>query len=116
MSLYLKDFFPGNIHNVWTVVALSIIVVTVVKGLSRYTATVSINFIGQSAVRNLRNELYSKIVQQSMAFFKRNPTGRLMSAISNDTDKIQYVVSQVSADFLKTLFHADWIARRPLLL
>jgi ATP-binding cassette, subfamily B, bacterial MsbA len=116
--LYLRDFFPGHIHNVWTVVALAIIVVTVVKGLSRYTATVSISFIGQSAVRNLRNQLYSKIVQQSMAFFKQNPTGRLMSAISNDTDKIQYVVSEVSADFLRhmftligllaVLFYYDW--------
>ncbi|HUZ45599.1 MAG TPA: ABC transporter ATP-binding protein [Terriglobia bacterium] len=116
--LYLHDLFPGHIHNVWTLVALSIIVVTLVKGLSRYTATVSISFIGQSAVRNLRNQLYSKIVQQSMAFFKRNPTGRLISAISNDTDRIQYMVSQVSADFLRysftlvgllgVLFYFDW--------
>jgi ATP-binding cassette, subfamily B, bacterial MsbA len=117
-SVYLQDFFPGNIHNVWTLVALSIIAVSIVKGLSQYTATVSINFIGQSAVRNLRNQLYSKIVQQSMAFFKRNPTGRLISAISNDTDRIQYAVSQVSADFLRhsftligllvVLFSVDW--------
>jgi len=117
-QVYLRDFFPGHIHNVWTVVVLSIIVVTIVKGLSRYTATVSINFIGQSAVRNLRNQLYSKIVQQSMSFFKRNPTGRLISAISNDTDRIQYVVSQVAADFfrnsftliglLMVVFYYDW--------
>ncbi|HUX11001.1 MAG TPA: ABC transporter ATP-binding protein [Terriglobia bacterium] len=102
--VYLQDFFPGHIHNVWTVVVLSIIVVSIVKGLSRYSATVSINFIGQSAVRNLRNQLYSKIVQQSMAFFKRNPTGRLISAISNDTDQIQYAVSQVAADFFRNAF------------
>ncbi len=117
-TLYLRDLFPGHIHNVWTVVALAIIVITLVKGLSRYTATVSISFIGQSAVRNLRNQLYSKIVQQSMAFFKQNPTGRLMSAISSDTDKIQFVVSEVSADFLRhsftliallaVLFYYDW--------
>ncbi|MCL5005016.1 MAG: ABC transporter ATP-binding protein/permease [Acidobacteria bacterium] len=116
--VYLSNLFPGHIHNVWTLVALSIIVVTIVKGVARYTATVSINYIGQSTVRNLRNQLYSKIVQQSMAFFKRNPTGRLISAISNDTDMIQYAVSQVSADFLRNsftliallavLFHFDW--------
>jgi len=117
-ALYLRDLFPGHIHNVWTLVALSIIVVTLVKGFSRYTATVNISFIGQSVVRNLRNQLYSKIVQQSMAFFKRNPTGRLISAISNDTDMIQYAVSQVSADFLRqsftligllaVVFYYDW--------
>ena len=117
-AVHLKAFFPGHVHNVWTLVALSFIAVTIVKGLSQYTATYNVNFIGQSAVRNLRNQLYAKIVQQPMAFFKRNPTGRLMSAISNDTDKIQYVVSQVSADFLKhsftllgllaVIFSVDW--------
>ena len=117
-TVQLRDFFPGNIHNVWTLVALSIIAVSIVKGLSQYAATVNINFIGQSAVRNLRNQLYTKIVQQSMAFFKRNPTGRLISAISNDTDRIQYAVSQVAADFLRhsftlvallvVLFSVDW--------
>ncbi len=126
-ELYLRDFFPGHIHNVWTVVVLSLVIVTIIKGLSRYTATVSINFIGQSAVRNLRNQLYSKIVQQSMAFFKRNPTGRLISAISNDTDRIQYAVSQVAADFfrncftlialLAVVFYYDWkLALASLLL
>ncbi|HEX5412795.1 MAG TPA: ABC transporter ATP-binding protein [Terriglobia bacterium] len=126
-TLYLHDFFPFHVHNVWTVVALSIIAVSIVKGISQYTATVSINFIGQSAVRNLRNQLYAKIVEQSMAFFKRNPTGRLMSAISNDTDKIQYAVSQVSADFLRNsftlvgllavIFSVDWkLAMASLLL
>ena len=103
-QIYLQDFFPEHIHNVWTVVVLSILVVTIVKGLSRYTATVNVSFIGHSAVRNLRNQLYTKIVQQSMAFFKRNPTGRLISAVSNDTDKIQFVISQVGADFLRNVF------------
>jgi subfamily B ATP-binding cassette protein MsbA len=126
-TMYLHDFFPFHVHNVWTVVALSIIAVSIVKGISQYSATVSINFIGQSAVRNLRNQLYAKIVEQSMAFFKRNPTGRLMSAISNDTDKIQYAVSQVSADFLRysftligllaVIFSVDWkLAMASLLL
>jgi ATP-binding cassette, subfamily B, bacterial MsbA len=103
-TIYLHDFFPGHIHNVWTLVVLSLITVTVVKGISRYLATVGISFIGQSAVQNLRNQLYTKIVQQSMAFFKRNPTGRLISAISNDTDQIQYAVSQVAADFFRNCF------------
>ncbi len=103
-EVYLQDFFLGHIHNVWTVVVLSLITITVVKGISRYLATVEINFIGQSAVQNLRNQLYAKIVQQTMAFFKRNPTGRLISAISNDTDRIQYAVSQVAADFFRNCF------------
>ncbi len=103
-ALYLQDFMPTRIHNPWTVVALAIIAVTLAKGLSEYFATYFINFIGHSVVRDLRNLLYSKIIQQSVAFFTMTPTGRLMSAITNDIDKIQNAVSQVSADFLKQVF------------
>jgi subfamily B ATP-binding cassette protein MsbA len=116
--VYLQDFLPSYIHNVWTMVAIAIITVTVVKGLAEFFGTYSINFIGHSVVRDLRNLLYAKIIQQSIGFFTKNPTGRLMSAITSDIEKIQSAVSQVSADFLKqcftligllaVIFYVDW--------
>ncbi len=117
-EVYLQDFLPGRIHNAWTVVAITIIAVTLAKGAAEYLATYSINFIGHSVVSDLRNLVYSKLIQQSIAFFTKNPTGGLMSAITNDIDKIQNAVSQVSADFLKqsltliallaVIFYLDW--------
>lgn len=103
-GVYLQDFLPHWIHNVWTVVAVSYIAVTVANGLAEYFGTYFINFIGQSVVRDLRNLLYSKIIRQSIAFFSSNPTGRLMSAITSDIEKIQSAVSSVAADFLKQSF------------
>src|SRR5713101_2594876 len=103
-GIYLQDFIPSRIHNEWTVVAFAVIGVTLVKGLSEFFATYFVNFIGHSIVRDLRNLVYSKIIQQSIAFFTKNPTGRLMSAITSDIDKIQNAVAQVSADFLKQIF------------
>jgi subfamily B ATP-binding cassette protein MsbA len=116
--IYLQDFLPHWIHNVWTMVAVALIAVTVVKGLAEFSATYFINYVGHSVVRDLRNLLYSRIIQQSIGFFTRNPTGRLMSAITNDIEKIQNAVSQVSAEFLKecftliglmaVVFYVDW--------
>ena len=68
-SVYLQDFLPHWIHNVWTVVAVSFIAVTIINGVSEFLGTYSINYIGQSVVKDLRNLLYSKIISQSMAFF-----------------------------------------------
>ena len=117
-ALYLQDLLPNWIHNDWTMVAIVIVGVMVVKGLGEFSATYLINFIGHSAVRDLRNLLYSRIIQQSIGFFTRNPTGRLMSAITSDIEKIQNAVSQVAADFLKqsftliglmaVIFYLDW--------
>ena len=103
-DIFLQDFVPSHFHNVWTVVAVAIIAVTLVKGLSEFFATYFVNFIGHSVVRDLRNLLYGKTIRQSIAFFTRHPTGRLMSAITSDIEKIQYAVSQVAADFLKQSF------------
>jgi hypothetical protein len=33
-GIYLEDFLPGRIHNAWTVVAISIVAVTVAKWIS----------------------------------------------------------------------------------
>ncbi len=116
--IYLQTFFPSWIHNTWTIVAISIVSVTLIKGVAEFLATYSINFIGHSVVRDLRNLLYSKIIQQSMAFFTRTSTGRLMSTVTSDIERIQFAVSQTAADFLKqsftligllgVLFYVDW--------
>jgi len=116
--VYLQDFLPARIHNAWTAVAVTYIAVTVVKGISEFLATYSINFIGHSVVKDLRNLLYSRIIEQSIAFFTKNPTGRLMSAVTSDIEKIQLAVSQTAADFLKqcftlvgllaVVFYMDW--------
>ncbi|MFZ0961534.1 MAG: ABC transporter transmembrane domain-containing protein [Terriglobia bacterium] len=117
-TLYLEDILPRFIHNVWTVVAITIIGVALVKGISEFLATYFINYIGHSVVRDLRNLLYSKLIVQSISFFHRNPTGRLMSAITSDIERIQFAVSQTAADMLKqsftlvfllgALFYYDW--------
>lgn len=117
-GVFLQDFMPVWIHNVWTVVAIAIIAVTLAKGLSEFFATYFINFIGHSVVKDLRNLLYSRMIGQSMAFFSAHSTGRLMSAITSDIEQIQSAVSQVSADLLKhsftlvgllaVIFYVDW--------
>lgn len=117
-AVYLEDILPHWIHNVWTVVAITIIGVALVKAISEFLATYFINYIGHSVVRDLRNLLYSKLIVQSLSFFHKNPTGRLMSAITSDIERIQIAVSQTAADMLKqsftllallgALFYYDW--------
>ncbi len=101
-TIYLQDLFPG--WGVWAIVAVVIIGVAIAKGFSEFLATYFINYIGHSVVRDLRNLLYSKIIVQSISFFHKNPTGRLMSAITSDIERIQFAVSQTAADMLKQSF------------
>src|SRR5436190_10701392 len=102
--VYLQDFLPIHTRNAWAMVAFAMIAVTIIKGLAEFFATYFTNYVGHSAVMDLRNRLYSQLIKQSLAFFTSTPTGRLMSAITSDIEKIQNAVSSVSADFLKQSF------------
>jgi ATP-binding cassette, subfamily B, bacterial MsbA len=117
-KITLQQFMPRSIHDPWTMVAIAIVGVTFIKGLSSYFATYSINYVGQSVVRDLRNRLYTKIIRQSMAFFSEKPTGDLISTVTNDIERVQDAVSHVAANFLKqsftlvallaVIFYIDW--------
>ncbi|MGH9405515.1 MAG: ABC transporter ATP-binding protein [Terriglobia bacterium] len=117
-ALYLQTLLPGNVRDPYTAIAIALIGVTLIKGICGYFGTYSVNYIGQCVVRDLRDMLYTKIIRQSMAFFTENSTGRLMSTVVSDIERIQDAVSNVTASFLKqsftlaglliVLFYADW--------
>ena len=99
-------------------IPLAVVGVYVAKGTCSYFQTVLMNFIGQRIVADLRETLYRKIQTQSLAFFTKNPTGTLMSRITNDVSFIQGAVSEAVTALLKdtftlvclvfVIFYRDW--------
>jgi len=103
-TLYLDQLLPDWIHNVWTVVSIFIVGVILSKALCEYLANYWINYVGFSVIMDLRNRLYERILGQSISFYHRQSTGKLMSAVINDIEKIQLAVSSVLADLLRQSF------------
>jgi subfamily B ATP-binding cassette protein MsbA len=66
-----------------------------------------VNYVGCSAVTDLRNTVFDKLLRQGAQFFESHSTGRLMSAIMNDIDKIQVATSHILADLLRQAFVAS---------
>jgi subfamily B ATP-binding cassette protein MsbA len=99
-------------------VAITIVLLYVVKGVCSYLSTTLVASVGQRAVTDLRNALYKHILNQSFTFLGRTSTGSLMSHITTDVERIQAAVSEVAGDVLKEglavvgllviLFMKDW--------
>ena len=114
--LYLHHLVPQM--NVWTMVAVGILAVFLIKGLADYAGNYLVNYVGLSAVTDLRQTAFTKVLKQDAAFFEANATGRLLSSIMNDLEKIQVATSHILADFLRqffsalglmwVVFHQDW--------
>lgn len=104
--VYLNDLVPSWIHNVWTMVAFGIVSVFLIKGICDYFGNYLVNYVGFSAVTDLRNTVFRKILKQGAAFFEAHSTGRLMSSVMNDLEKIQVALSHILADLLRQSFVA----------
>jgi ATP-binding cassette, subfamily B, bacterial MsbA len=117
-TIYLNQFFPHSIHNVWTVFSISLVVVYFFKAVAEFAGGFLIQSIGHSAITDLRNQLYAKLIRQPIGFFQHQPAGRLISAVINDVERARPALSEYLADvfrqgftllvFLFVLFKIDW--------
>jgi len=60
------------------------------------------NRISQSIMFDLRNQLFDRVLKQSMAFFTGTRTGDVMSRLSNDVNGVQSVVSDTIFSLVNT--------------
>jgi subfamily B ATP-binding cassette protein MsbA len=105
-QVYLDGLMPASIHNVWTMVAAGILCVFLIKGVCDYFANYLINYVGLSAITDLRQAVFERVLHQDAHFFENNSTGRVMSSIMNDLEKIQLAMSHMLADWLRQSFTA----------
>jgi len=105
-DLYLHHLVPSAIHNVWSMVAFGIVSVFVIKGLSEYAGNYLVNRVGYRAVTDLRQAIFQRVLRMDTEFYEMHSTGRLMSSIMSDIEKIQVAVSHILADWLRQSFSA----------
>jgi len=103
-TVYLNSFVPSRIHHVWSVFALAVVFLFLVKGLAEFFGSTLIQRVGLSAVTDLRNRVYSRVVQQPVGFFQHNPVGRVMSAVISDIEQLRAAFSDYLSDFFRQLF------------
>jgi ATP-binding cassette, subfamily B, bacterial MsbA len=103
-TIYLNDFFPPRIHNVWTVFAFALLILYFSKAVAEYLGSTEIQYVGQAAVTDLRNQVYARLIRQPMGFFQHNSTGRLHSTVINDVERTRVALSEYLADLFQKGF------------
>ena len=89
----VQRYLPSDPEHVVWAIAVALIILTILKGICVYYSNYSMNRVGQKVVTDLRVRLFRHVLNQSMAFFSLNSTGRLMSRMANDVEQIQETVS-----------------------
>ena len=73
----------GNVAGVWPIFALYLLSLVVAFGC-RYGQTYIMQTVGQQVMVDIRVRLFSHIQRMSLAFFDKNPVGRLITRLTND--------------------------------
>lgn len=76
-------------------------VVMILRGIFSYVNAYEMSWVSLRVLNDIRTKLFTSIVSQSMEFFDKARTGRLMSRVMNDTSVAQSTLSQLSVNIFK---------------
>jgi len=100
-TIYLNDFFPPSVHYVWTIFAFTLLAVFFAKAVAEYLGTTEVYRVGYGAITDLRNTIFAKILRQPIGFFRDHPTGRIMSVVINDVDRLRPALGEFLVDLFQ---------------
>jgi ATP-binding cassette subfamily B multidrug efflux pump len=101
---YAIDWYitPGNIAGLKWLALVFLAVLLVTFALS-YAQTVLLESVGQRVMYDLRSELYRKLQRQEVAYYDRNPVGRVMTRLTSDVDALNELFTSGVIDVLGDL-------------
>lgn len=59
---------------------------------------------GQNIIYNMRMEIFTHLSQLSLSFFNKNPIGKLVTRVTNDTEALNEMYTSVIVNILKSVF------------
>jgi len=110
-------FFKKDIRKL-KLLPFGIILLYILRGACYFGQAYLMNFVGQSIIKRLRDQLYSHIQMLSLSFFHKHDTGTLMARIISDIERVKGMVSDAVTGVLRdcftilfllcVIFYHDW--------
>ena len=98
-NLHVLDTGP-KINSI-VLICLAIPAIMMVRSLCSYGSTYCMQWVSNRVVSDIRSQLFSKMLHNSMDFFNKARSGFLMSVITNNTRVMQMALSTVGSDVFK---------------
>ena len=83
--------------------AIIIFIIIIIKMFCEYSHVIFTQIMGQRAMFNLRTQAFKHLNRLPLAFFNKNPVGRLVTRITNDVEAINEMFSTVFVATIKDL-------------
>lgn len=84
-------------------ISLFFLIAIIFGFLFNYGQVVILNYTSQKIIFNIRQELYEHIQSLPISYFDKNPIGRLVTRVSNDTENLNEMYTSVLINLFKDL-------------
>jgi len=95
----VNEDIPGvvRLSFIYFATALGIFILT-------YIQSMILQYSGQKIIYNIRIEMFEKLQSLSIEFFNKNPIGKLVTRITNDTETLNELYTSVIVNSIKSIF------------
>ena len=90
---------PGIETVIW--VSLLIPAVMIARGILSYLNAYCLAWVSFRVLRDIRTKLFSHLMSQSLVFFSRAKSGKLIARVLNDTRVAQNAMTSIAGDIVK---------------
>lgn len=111
-------FFKKNVERL-TVVAFTVFMIFLVKGISTYGQSVATGYVGQSIVQSLQKTLFASLIHKDLSFFHKTQVGQIISRFVRDIPVLDNVITNTLTSMIKDtltliflvglMFYQDWM-------
>jgi ATP-binding cassette, subfamily B, multidrug efflux pump len=92
-------------HQHGLLLATILFLLALVAGFAiRYGQEVLLNYLGQRVMYDLRMQIFTTLQRLPLAFFDRNPVGRLMTRLTNDVDALNEMLTDGAVAIFGDIF------------
>jgi len=88
-----RIFVEGNQQLIYFV-PLAVLIIASLQGTFRFFETYCIRYVGGSAVRDLRNQVFEHLESQHLQYFQSQSSGLFIARMINDVNVIENAISQ----------------------
>lgn len=96
-------FQQGDAPAMWSLALFYAILLLLELGLN-YLQTIMLQSTGQRIIFRIRQEVFGHLQRLPLAFFDKNPVGRLVTRVANDTEALSEMYTSVLVNLFKDIF------------
>lgn len=83
---------------------LGLLAIFVVRGVASFVATYGMEYVGRNIIRDMRQQMFTRLMRLPLAFYDRNSSGQLTSKLIYDVERVSQAATKAVTIVVRDTF------------